>query len=757
MKEIILKLQKAGKLLPDLDVQAKLSAAIILCMGLSILLFLAILDDKGQFVGGFGAILGSFLEILLGRVAFVVPLALFFSGIIMVHIQANAELVKDVNNRLIWGLSIMVFSLAGFLNLIFNIESIDKAEFGGGIFGFLLYPFLLGNFGYVGGFLIIVLLGFFGFFLVSQLTIKKFLTEAKQIFSNPAKFWDLIPDIFEVWKKKPTPTISADPDLLNIDLQKNIKPASVKQSVKAMDSGVQIDEDLKEKINQAKDNEDIKSADKIESKKETNQIREVVWHLPPFDLLKQNYSKKDPGDIDASKEKIKKTLESFGISVEMADVVVGPTVSQYTLKPASGVKLSAIDSVQRDLGLALATPSIRLESPVGGKSLVGVEIPNKVKSQVRLRDLIQTKKFVHNDKDLPIPVGLDVAGQNLIYSMSKMPHLLVAGATGSGKSVWINSMLLSLLYKYSPQELQLVLVDMKRVELKLYDGIPHLLSAVITEADKAINALKWTLLEMDRRYKILEESGKRNIADYNDFVKGAGVAELEELPFIVFVVDELGDLMMLAKNEVEPVIVRLTQMSRAVGIHLVLGTQRPDTSVVTGLIKANVPSRIAFAVASQIDSRVILDQGGAEKLLGQGDGLFISPSHIQPVRFQGPNIEEDEVKKVIKFLKEQVSGNEFINNLDPSVIDPPKVKMAVPGMSSSNNDSHESKDDFYEKARSFVIREGKASTSLLQTALGIGYPKARKIIDILEEEGIVGPANGSKPRDVYLSFDGEEF
>ena len=330
-----------------------------------------------------------------------------------------------------------------------------------------------------------------------------------------------------------------------------------------------------------------------------------------------------------------------------------------------------------------------------------------------------------------------------------MPHLLVAGATGSGKSVWINSMLLSLLYRYAPQDLQLVLIDMKRVELKLYEGVPHLLAPVITDSEKAINALKWTVNEMDRRYKLLEEFGKRNIIDYNEFARSTKIPDLnlEELPYIVVIVDELGDLMILAKNEVEPIIVRLTQMSRAVGIHLIIGTQRPDTQVVTGLIKANIPSRIAFAVASQIDSRVILDQGGAEKLLGQGDGLFSSPCSIKPVRFQGCFVEENDVRKAVGFWKDQVDNYNYPTNVNCEVTETPKFTPMVPGMVESSNLSSE---DMYDKVKAFVISKQSASTSMLQTAFGIGYPKARKFITDLEAEGIVGPANGSKPRDVYV-------
>lgn len=737
-----------SKITPDLDINTKISIAIIICFATSILAYLSLF----RLAGSFGGLVSAFLRMLVGYGALVLPLSFFLTGIILIRIQKNVELIGDLNSRMIWGFVFLFSALTGFLNIFLKINTIGEMQNGGGLLGFVLYPWILGSLGPIGGGLILFCLGFIGFFFVSQLTFVQFLEKGQQVFGNPEKLLDLVPDIFEVWKSE-----SKVKNPKSEEFIQNLKSLNDTKGVGSAKKVLEKSIGLKTVVSDS-DSVSQPSIGNIATPSgglAKNTEHEVLeWKLPPFEILNTSKSKVEAGDIEGNKKIIKETLSHFGISVEMTDAVTGPTVTQYTFKPANGVKLSVIDSLQRDLALALAVTHLRLEAPVAGQSLVGVEIPNKVKSQVRLRDLIQTQGFVNFSGELPVAIGKDVAGHNLIFSLAKMPHLLVAGATGAGKSVWINAMLLSLLYRYSPQDLQLILVDMKRVELKLYEGIPHLLANVITEAEKAINALKWTVLEMDRRYKILEQFGKRNIKDYNDFAKEAsGELNLEILSYVVFVIDELGDLMMLAKSEVEPIVVRLTQMSRAVGIHVVLGTQRPDTHVVTGLIKANVPTRIAFAVASQIDSRVILDVGGAEKLLGQGDGLIMSPSTMQPVRFQGPNIEENEVRKCVQFLKDQADLNSLHSNLDGSVTDTQRGKINVPGMSSTGSD--DDKDDHYEEAKRLVIQYQKASTSFLQQMMGVGYPKAAKIIQQLEDAGIVGPANGSKPRDVYVEKDEE--
>ena len=742
MIKVIKKLFGIKRFLPELDLQAKMTLSIITSFSIAIILFLAMIHRAGVV----GAFLNTFFFVLFGYAAIFLPVVAFWIGLMLMKIQKDGELANDINSRLYWGFFFLLVSFTGFLNIFNGVETMSQMERGGGLVGFFFYPFLLSRFGPIAGGVILFAIGFFGFFLVSQLSFVKFIDNLKETIKDPSKFWDLVPDVFETWNPYTAPTLNSEGEVCD-EREGKIAKQKLKSKLNSLseDENAELREHL---LRELEKQERQKSGSFIQLKPKLKNP-EFDWELPQFTILKDNKTISEPGNIKANKEIIKTTLADFKINVDMEDVVTGPTVSQYTLKPASGVKLSAIDSLQRDLALALAATSVRIQAPIPGKSLVGIEIPNRIKSEVRLKEILNSPKFRDYEKALPVAIGVDVAGNGIIDPISKMPHLLVAGATGSGKSVWINSMLLSLLYRYTPFELELILVDMKRVELKLYDKIPHLLAPVITDSEKAINALKWSVVEMDRRYQLLEEFGKRNIDDFNKFVQNSSIEDerLKDLPYIVFVIDELGDLMMLAKNEVEPIIVRLTQMSRAVGIHLVLGTQRPDTNVVTGLIKANVPSRIAFTVASQIDSRVILDQGGAEKLLGQGDGLFLSQNSIQPIRFQGCFVEEDEVRKVVKFWQEQTEENQYQTNFRPEVVETPKAKLNVPGMVVSKSDSEE---DLYDTIKDYVISNQSASTSMLQTAFGIGYPKARKIISQLEEEGIVGSANGSKPREVLV-------
>ncbi len=472
---------------------------------------------------------------------------------------------------------------------------------------------------------------------------------------------------------------------------------------------------------------------------------------PPLSLLEEDNGKPNVGDIKANANVIKRTLANFGIEVEMDEITIGPTVTRYALKPAEGVKLSRIVGLQNDLGLALAAHPLRIEAPIPGKSLVGIEVPNKTKATVGLASLLSDERFQKAPKPLTIALGRAISGRPQFANLAKMPHALIAGTTGSGKSVTIHAIITSLLYRNSPEDLRLIMVDPKRVELTLYNKIPHLLTPVITDPKKAILALKWAATEMSRRYDILEAEQVRDIESYHQTIwggpkknkKGAeDVAQAERMPYIVIIIDELADIMSSYPRELESGIVRLAQMSRAVGIHLILSTQRPEVNVITGLIKANVPARIALKVASQIDSRTILDAGGAEKLLGAGDMLY-SSGEAQPERLQSAFISEGEVKKVVKYLadsfKDDTGGDEiaFTGTItaDKSIFE-------------STLDGNDEDDDLYEEARNVVIESQKASTSFLQRKLGIGYSRAARLIDILEERGVIGPGSGSKPRDI---------
>lgn len=475
---------------------------------------------------------------------------------------------------------------------------------------------------------------------------------------------------------------------------------------------------------------------------------------PPMNLLEEDKGKPNTGDIKANANIIKRTLQNFGIEVEMDEITIGPTVTRYALKPAEGVKLSRIVGLQSDLSLALAAHPIRIEAPIPGKSLVGIEIPNKSKSIVGLATLLSDDKFQNSPKPLTIALGRGISGKAVFGNLAKMPHALVAGTTGSGKSVAIHSMITSLLYRNGPDDLKFILIDPKRVELTLYNNIPHLLTPVITDAKKTILALKWAAKEMDRRYDTLEAESVRDIESYHETVWGKdkkrtkknadGVdveVDLDRMPYIVIMIDELADIMSSYPRELESAIVRLAQMSRAVGIHLILSTQRPEVNVITGLIKANVPARIALKVSSQIDSRTILDAGGAEKLLGAGDMLY-SSGEAQPERLQSAFISENEVKKVVKYL-----ADAYVDEISDEIsLSQESISADKSIFESSLEDAEE--DEMYEEARQVVIEAGKASTSYLQRKLKLGYARAARLMDTLEERGVIGPGDGAKPRDV---------
>ncbi|MDQ3077176.1 MAG: DNA translocase FtsK [bacterium] len=482
---------------------------------------------------------------------------------------------------------------------------------------------------------------------------------------------------------------------------------------------------------------------------------------PPLSLLNEDRGKPGVGDIKANANIIKRTLQNFGINVEMDEISIGPSVTRYALKPAEGVKLSKIVGLQNDLALALAAHPIRIEAPIPGKSLVGIEIPNSTKTTVGLGTLFNSEEFKHSEKSLLVALGKGISGKSHFSNVAKAPHLLIAGATGSGKSVTIHTVITSLLYRNSPVNLKFIMIDPKRVELTLYNKIPHLLTPVITDAKKAILALKWAGKEMDRRYDILEKEKVRDIESYHKNVLAPALKKYEKkeipqdgeegaklpeaMPYIVVIIDELADLMQAYPRELESAIVRLAQMSRAVGIHLILSTQRPSVNVITGLIKANVPSRIALQVASQIDSRTILDMAGAEKLLGAGDMLYLSADMSQPQRIQSAYISENELKAVVKFLIDNYA-DELPSEI--SLTEGAGEKNSIFEASFDGDDDAEEDDALYAEARDIVQRAGKASTSYLQRKLSVGYARAARLIDMLEERGVIGPGSGSKPREV---------
>ena len=617
-----------------------------------------------------------------------------------------------VNYQRIWKMAIIafvscVFGLSSVLNSYDGITFSLKAKTLGGFVGYFLSLPVLKLFGFWVNLVVFGGLMIFGFFIFWQVAIKIKPRLAEELEGKP----QVLKRIFE-------PRLKV----------KEIKDSRAEKEV-------------------------IKTlAPELKTKLIIQGIKTSIYKKPGTDLLEPDHGEPTTGDIRNNMAIIKNTLENFAIPVEMGEANIGPTVTQYTLKPAEGIKLSKITTLSNDLSLALATHPIRIEAPIPGKSLVGIEIPNKIRVQVRLRDLFETPEFRASSAPLLLVVGRDVAGNACFADLTRMPHLLVAGSTGTGKTICLNSIILSLIYRNSPEMLRLILIDPKRVEFPVYQDIPHLLSPVIYDSQKTVNALKWLVKEMERRFEVLAAAKARDIGSFNRNIsaKTGKDEDIEPMPYIVVIVDELADLMAARGKDVEAGIVRLAQMARAVGIHLVVATQRPSVEVVTGLIKANITSRITFQVASQIDSRTVIDGAGAEKLLGAGDMLFISSETAKPRRIQGGYVTDKEVKRVTDFLRSQreefgpLKENFLAEELER------ELKAAGPGQAEDIYSAPGDEDLLYSQAKQWVIESKKASASLLQRRLRIGYARAARLLDILESRGIIGPADGAKPREVYF-------
>lgn len=703
----------------DLASETKRGITVVVFLILAGITALAIIGSAG----GLGQVIFSFFKILVGVLAYLLPI-LF---VLMAYLLFKSSTDEENNHlyfRTYFGTFLTAGSVAGLIHSIYmtpETGAVALANSGkaGGWLGALFAGPIVGSLGAIAGDLLLVGILIIGIVITLNLSpllwFKKKVSEADQE--------NVVPEKIKV-------NSMADNDEEEEEYDE-VEEIAVPEPVKKLQPSINLTPGGPSKADEA-----IAKMESIilEDRRD--------WKLPPFDLLDDNKTEVDSGNIENNVAIIQKTLKDFGIDVEMGEVNVGPTVTQYTLRPATGVKLSQIAGLQNDLALALAANGVRMELPIPGKALVGLEVPNKSTAIVRLREVMQTSDFVNNKGKLALGMGRDVAGRPMIVDLAKMPHMLIAGATGTGKSVAINSLFISLLYRNTPQDIKFIAIDPKRVELSMYNGIPHLLTPAITESDKAVNALKWAVAEMERRYKLLAEAGNRNITDYN------AATELR-LPYIVIIVDELADLMAVAQNEVEAAIVRLAQMARAVGIHLILATQRPSVEVITGLIKANITSRAAFAVASQVDSRTILDSSGAEKLLGNGDMLFVSAEFNKPRRVQGAYVGEQEVRKVVDFFKNQ-AGAVIYNE---SIVEKPKRGLGLDG---NGGDDGNDEDDMYDAAKEEVIRAGKASASLLQRRLRVGYARAARLLDLLEERNIIGPGDGAKPREVYAVSDEEK-
>ncbi|HOZ16347.1 MAG TPA: DNA translocase FtsK [Candidatus Portnoybacteria bacterium] len=668
-----------------------------------------------------GGVLGKYLltasRFLFGKCLWLMPLAFIAGGIAILK-----EIHKNVYLSTLLGLFLFLLC---FLAIVETFSAVDIKN--SGWFGYLFsWPFL----NFIGKWASLVV--FVAGLLVSVLVA----------FNIPLK------------KVKKEEEASEKEEIAVEKLSKEIKGIGFDQSekrvanlVKGIFSKTKIDVKKLEEEEEEKSTSVKATADK-DKLLTTIDIDVKDYTFPPVDLLEEDKGHPTSGDIKQNQLIIQKTLENFGIPVEMAEVNVGPTVTQYTFRPAGGVKLSKITTLHRDISLALAAHPIRIEAPIPGRSLVGIEIPNKVPTFVRLRNMFEEYER-KNGHHLNLALGRDVTGASVWTNLMRMPHMLIAGATGTGKSVCVNALITSLLYQKAPWELKFILIDPKRVELPLYNGIPHLLAPVIVDVQKTVNAFKWAIKEMEERYKLLAGVGSRDLASYNEKMLKKSPKEI--LPFIVIVVDELADIMMAYGKEVEGLIVRLAQMSRAVGIHLVLSTQRPSVEVITGLIKANITCRIAFQVAQMVDSRTILDMSGAEKLLGNGDMLFIAGDVGKPRRIQGVFVSEKEVQRVVKFLKKEAGEIEYEEEITKAPEEEIIIGAGGSGSASSLNDP------LLGEAKELVIKTGKASASYLQRMFRIGYARAASLLDMLEMQGIVGPAEGAKPREVLIAQSKNQF
>lgn len=650
--------------------------------------------------------LGDFFEWLVGFGAFAVPFIMFLIGF---------RVLKHEGSRLKLSVYFAMFFFVAALGGIDKVLSSDNAEGGGAVGGGLgeLLESLTTNW---LALLMLFVGGIVSAFYVFGIPLRKLL-DIKSLFAVDSEKMTLAQQSSETAGLKEAPADKKEQ-------KKEKKEFKLNEGVPMQKSR----STLKNTAKPISDNEDhvaLTAAD------------DPDWDFPSTDLLSSKQDKADAGDVKGNADIIQQTLSDFKIDVEMESANVGPRVTQFTLKPPSGVRLTKITSLENNIALNLAANSIRIEAPIPGKRAVGIEVPNKKSATVRLRDVLQSKEWKSSKGSLTFAIGRDISGDPIVADLAKMPHLLVAGQTGSGKSVMVNTFLSSLLYRNSPSNLKLILVDPKQVELTPYNDMPHLLTPVIVEPEKCISALKWAVAEMERRLSSFAEVSKRNISEYNNATEG------EQMPYIVIVIDELADLMMMAARDVEGLIVRLAQKARATGIHLVLATQRPSVDVITGLIKANIPARIAFTVASQIDSRTIIDQGGAEKLLGQGDMLLHTSQLPKPKRIQGVFIDEKEVSAVTDHIRMQRPPE-----YDSEVVSQPVQLDGKGGIVAPIGDDE---DDLFRDAVQVVLDSGKASASLLQRRLRVGYARAARLIESMEDKGIVGPADGARPREVLIS------
>lgn len=671
---------------------------------------------------------------LMGFGGYFLPVAIMAIGIVYILDEYDNEELKISLTIFFILISVLIILdgtnkvSTGLMDRIENSFYLSQFAKGGGIIGSFIGFFFYKLFGTIGAYVVT-------FFVISISVLFLTNTKLKDLLHILISFKEKTQKKFEV-ERRVDNKIKKENKRLEISPEELLELPT--EDIKIIDyTQGQTKETLKG-VNLKKEVEIIDS----EIKEKSIKSQPTKYKIPSLDMLKSPINKfnvNDEREIRNNGKIIEETMKNFGIESTITQINKGPTITCYELSPAPGIKLSRIVSLSDNIALSLASSDIRIEAPIPGKSAVGIEVPNKNKDSVFLKELLQSKEYINIDSSLPLALGKDVSGKTIVSSIDKMPHLLIAGATGSGKSVCINTIIMNILYKSSPEDVKLLLIDPKVVELNVYNGIPHLLIPVVTEAKRAAFALNWAVEEMEKRYKLFAKNGVRDITSYNSKID---VNETEKMPMIVIIIDELADLMMVAAQEIEDYICRLAQMARAAGMYLIVATQRPSVDVITGTIKANIPSRISFAVSSQIDSRTILDMAGAEKLLGKGDMLFYPSFYSKPVRLQGAFIGESEVEKVVNFLKDQ-NITEYDEDIIEVVTNAKEIDI-VDG------------DVLLPDAIELVINEGQASISLLQRRLKIGYARAARIVDEMEDRGIIGGFEGSKPRKVLITKDESE-
>lgn len=720
--------------------------------------------------------------VLIGIGSYTLPVYLIYFGFQYIKTRGNVKLSKNF-----FGMSLLVVVIMLTCGTI-NIQTIDNPnEFfenlkliisnnsqviHGGILSYLIcYP-LYKFIGSLGAYILLFTFSIISIILIFDITLYdlgiKFAYQGEKLKSNrkakekeknrnkelkeSINFINVVDKEEKVSNEKEEFLSGVDKKIKILDFMKNSSEKDDLTSITETASDIQIDNFLdqgpeKHKSKKQKLENDVKEVVNKEIEEKLSEIREEKeYRHPSLELLKLNSNTRlrnsDKKELIENANKLEEILSNFGVDAKVTQVTKGPSVTRFELQPSPGVKVSKIVNLSDDIALGLAASGIRIEAPIPGKAAVGIEVPNGKQTPVFLREVLENNEFIESNKKLAFALGKDISGKCVVGDLSKMPHTLIAGATGSGKSVCINSLIISLLYKYNPNEVKLLMVDPKVVELNVYNGIPHLLIPVVTDPKKAAAALNWAVNEMTNRYKLFADAGVRNMESYNDLFE-KGIIE-QKLPYIVIIVDELADLMMVCPNDVEDYIGRLAQMARAAGMHLVIATQRPSVDVITGVIKANIPSRISFAVSSQIDSRTILDGSGAEKLLGKGDMLYYPVGESKPLRVQGCFISEEEVEQVISFIKSEQGDTTYEEDIIEHINNTTDSK---PSSGGEDNDV----DELLNEAINVVVEYEQASTSFLQRKLRIGFNRASRIMDQLEERGVISEKDGSRPRQVLIN------